>query len=195
MRHLAGLGLWFLAALVLIVALFKVGQQTFALRQQTVQTRAEIAALEARHQELIKLKSAIQGVADKQSKLSVLIPTRKEVLRNIQLLESLSGQTSNAQTITIKEIPPTTKQVKTNIRTNLDVTLPAKIDKVDFEIKLRGGFIDFMKYLSAMENQPFLSVVKEIDLIAEAVEVNNRTKINTGTVETTINGIFYYVKE
>ncbi len=195
-RHGLSLILWLLASGLVMAALLLLGGILKDVRSQTVEKRAGVAKMEAEQKHFAELKSTIQGIEDKQSRLSILLPTRRDVLRNIELLELLSSTTSNTQKIEIKELPPgSARKVRPTTKTSLDVTLPDRFDKVDYFIKLEGGFNDLMKYLQALENQPFLTVVKSITLEAETIDVTNEKEVNTGIVRTTINGTFYYVKE
>lgn len=172
------------------------GGQVGALRMEVAEKRAEVKDLKDTQQEILSLKNSIEQFEDQQSELDTLVPTRKQVLTNIKLLEELSNNTSNDQTISIKEVFPEEKTTRRRNRSRLDILLPAGFDKADYTINLNGNFVDLISYLKLLEHQPFLTLVEDINIQAEKTRgTPDNPAVNIGSIRTRIEGKFYYVEE
>lgn len=202
---------WTGVTLLFSGSLIFIGVNIQGLRLRVANAEKQVGLMQAYQDDFVSLRNTLEGLSTERSKLEVLLPTRQEVLRNIELLERLAAATGNEQVINIVETLPTEKKApaksgdeassrekssSTQAKTASTSTLPAGFDKVDYRIDLTGTFIPLMNYIQSLENQPFLTTVKSVNLRAETKPGSDRGEaVNTGNIITTIQGTFFYVKE
>lgn len=138
-----------LAALVLII-LFIAKPLISQIRNDGLELAQKKQGLElfyADWQALEKAQKDYQTMQNELSGLPALLPAN-DALKFIVLIEKFSQATNNQQTVSIAAAKTTGKQEK---------------NAVDFQISLRGGFPDLMKFLIYLENAPYYNQVKSLD--------------------------------
>ncbi|OGE84898.1 MAG: hypothetical protein A3J48_02165 [Candidatus Doudnabacteria bacterium RIFCSPHIGHO2_02_FULL_46_11] len=188
---------------VLFGVVLVLGGKVAGLREQAANLKVEITSLETAQSDYAILKNAVAGTSGDRSSLEMLLPARNDVLTNIQLLEALAAQTQNVQSIKITEPAPDSKKKTTASSQNSatksnsesGVAASAVLGKAEFTITLNGGFVSLMQYLKSFENQPFLATIKSIGLTGETATVGRGTVVNTGLIESEIEGTFYFLNE
>ena len=186
-----------IVVVVLIFAIFQLGNAVKTMRVDAILTSAEMDGLIAMNNEYLAAKASLDKIKANQAAYITLVPTRNDVLHNIELLEELARQTGNIQSILIRENPPDLnpsddKKKKPKAASGL----PANLESVDYTLNLEGSFLDFMSYFQLLEKQPFLTSVKNFKL--SAVQTGGgpgNEQVNTGSVMAEVEATFYYIKE
>ena len=165
---LAGL---FLLAFILAVALgaLPIIRQINTSSHLLAQKNVEIESFLANWQNLEKSKSDYQVIKNLLEEMPVYLPAKKTI-EFIKILETISQQTQNSQTISvIKNIDSANKT--TNI--------------LDLEISLSGSFPNLIKFLIYLENSQYYNNINSIKIARDKTFVE--TPGEAQTTEKTIN--------
>lgn len=179
-----------LFVVVLFGAVYKLGQEVYGQRLEAAKLKSEVQTLEQVRAEVLGLEASIKEIKKQSGALSGLVPTRKQFLQNIEQLELSAGTTANAQSISITEVLPNVKRPAVKS----PVPLPTKYDFASYNIELTGGYTNLVRYMKLLENEPFLMLIKNIYISADRQFAGSNT-VNTGLLNTRIEGTFFFAKD
>ena len=161
----------------------EVQQRKDTLNRLVIEERSYISARD----DLVRIQSRTQEIED-------LFPPKEELVRFIEQLESIADTFGSDFSITITDAEEDFNSTRKTEEKKEYTVVPGlkKIEVIPYNFRLSGDFSSIVKFLQALENQPFFS---EIEALALSSEVKKSQEIGgvvrTGRVQASVRAAFY----
>ncbi len=165
-------------------------RQVVSLHEDLRAKRAELKTLE---QQILAYKTAqsdLSKVTQRDRVLQAIVETENIVFA-IQDVENAATKSETTHTLTIDDyIAQGTKKSRAEV-----VSGKIGIVEVPYDLLTKNDYEGLIGFLQYLEHAPHFTEITAIRAIAETTQTSNNTIVQSGNIQTSVEGVFFVKKE